>query len=99
MLRPYFYLMGLPLLFTISLLTDCSTQNNDPNYIVPEAGYDWPDNERSYWPTVDWQTAPMEQIGMNPSKMILADEFAKNDPLSRALLVVKNGYLVYENYY
>jgi CubicO group peptidase (beta-lactamase class C family) len=83
----------------IFLFTDCSTQNSDPVYIVPESGYSWPDNDRGYWPTDDWQTASMEEHGINASKMVLADDFAKNDPYARALLVVKDGYLVYENYY
>ncbi len=99
MLRLYFILLGLPMVLMTTLFTDCSTQNNDPVYIVPEAGYEWPDNDRSYWPTNDWQTASMEQHGVDPSKMAVADQFAKDDPLSRALLVVKDGFLVYESYY
>ena len=36
---------------------------------------------------------------MDASLMDLADEFAANDPLARALLVIKDGYLVFEKYY
>lgn len=41
----------------------------------------------------------MEDHNIDPIKMSMADEFAENDPLSRALLVIKDGYLVFENYY
>ena len=68
-------------------------------YIMPEGGYAWPTNERSYWPTEGWETATIEAHQIDPAKMDLANEFAENDQLARALLVVKDGYLVYEKYY
>ncbi len=71
----------------------------EPDFIVPEDGYTWPDNERAYWPTHEWRTASMEDHQMDALKMAVADDFAENDPLARALLVVKDGYLVFENYY
>lgn len=71
----------------------------DSDLIVPSDGYDWPDNNRDYWPTEEWRTASMEDHQMDASKMALADDFAENDPLARALLVVKDGYLVFEKYY
>lgn len=73
--------------------------NEDPIFIVPEEGYDWPDQNREYWPTDGWQTAQMEDHGVDPDKMQKAEEFARNDPLARALLVVKDGYIVFEEYY
>lgn len=36
---------------------------------------------------------------MDAGKMELAHQFAEEDPLARPLLVIKDGYLVYENYY
>jgi len=36
---------------------------------------------------------------MDVAKLRLADEFARNDPLTRCLLVVKDGYIVFEKYY
>lgn len=71
----------------------------EPDPIVPTDGYVWPDNERDYWPTQDWRIASMEDHNMDPSKMAIADDFAENYPLARALLVIKDGYLVFENYY
>jgi CubicO group peptidase (beta-lactamase class C family) len=71
----------------------------DKIIIVPEDGYNWPDQERAYWPTEGWKSSSMEEHNIDPLKMDLANQFAENDPLSRALLVVKEGYLVFENYY
>jgi len=71
----------------------------DPELIVPTDGYLWPDNERLYWPTEEWRSASLEEHQMDASKIDLADDFAENDPLARALLVIKDGYLVFENYY
>ena len=79
------------------LLSQCSL--NDSNLVVPESGYDWPDNSRQYWPTEGWQLASMEEHDIDPDKMAIANQFAENDPLARALVVVKDGYIVYENYY
>ena len=67
--------------------------------ILPVDGFHWPNNERTYWPTEGWENASMEEYSIDPTKMQIADDFAQNDPLSRALLVIKNGYLVFEKYY
>ena len=77
-------------------ISSCGS-NVDP--IVPIDGYDWPRQERYYWPTKAWETASMEDHEIDPAKMRLANEFAENDPLSRALLVIKDGFIVFENYY
>lgn len=82
-----------------ALLLISPSCEKEPDPIVPTDGYVWPDNERDYWPTEDWRTASMEEHNMDASKMALADDFAENDPLARALLVIKDGYLVFENYY
>lgn len=81
------------------ILLSFSCDKNDDTIIVPEEGYDWPTEARAYWPTEGWQTANMENQGMDPAKMDIANDFAQNDPLAKALLVVKDGYIVYENYY
>lgn len=67
--------------------------------IVSEKGYAWPDNDRPFWPTRGWDTAPMESHGIDSDKMALAAQLAADDPFFRSLLVVKNGYLVFEEYY
>lgn len=78
------------------LLFSCE---RDPVIIVPPEGYDWPSQERPYWPTAGWLADPMEYHGIDPLKMDRADQFAADDPLTRALVVVKDGYIVFENYY
>ena len=95
MLKRVFYVI---LLLPWLLAPSCSS-DFDGTLIVPEQGYAWPANDRDYWPTDGWQTADMEDHGIYPSMMSLAHEFAQNDPLARALVVIKDGYLVYEKYY
>ena len=56
--------------------------------------------KREYWPTSGWKTSAPEQQGMDSSKILIADEFIQNRlPDTFSLLIVKNGYLVFEKYY
>ena len=56
--------------------------------------------QRQYWPTSGWQTSTPEQQGMDSAKLMIADEFIQDRlPDAFSLLVVKNGYLVFEKYY
>ncbi len=56
--------------------------------------------ERKYWPTSGWKTSIPEKQGMDSAKLLIADEFIQNRlPDAFSLLVVKNGYLVFEKYY
>jgi CubicO group peptidase (beta-lactamase class C family) len=56
--------------------------------------------EREYWPTAGWKTSTPEEQGMDSAKLWIADEFIRNRlPDAFSLLVVKNGYLVFEKYY
>lgn len=80
----------------LALIASC---NKDEIIILPVDGYQWPTQERDYWPTEAWRTEALEMHNIDPTKMDIADQFAANDPLARALLVVKDGYLVYEEYY
>lgn len=82
------------LLITIICLS-CSKET----FITPTEGYDWPDKVRDYWPTEGWRLADPEAHHMDKSQLEIAHQFAANDELTRALLVVKDGYLVFEEYY
>jgi hypothetical protein len=84
----------LPVLYLIMTL-----QCEKEDIIVPGSGYNWPSQDRVYWPTQGWQNGLMEDHGVNPSKMELANKFAAEDSLTRALLVIKDGYIVFEKYY
>ena len=56
--------------------------------------------EREYWPTKGWKTSIPEKQGMDSAKLLMADGFIQNRlPDAFSLLVVKNGYLVFEKYY
>ncbi|MGB5750607.1 MAG: serine hydrolase [Desulfobacterales bacterium] len=56
--------------------------------------------KREYWPTSGWKTSTPEMQGMDTAKLKIADEFIQNRlPDAFSLLVVKNGYLVFEKYY
>jgi CubicO group peptidase (beta-lactamase class C family) len=53
-----------------------------------------------YWPTSGWRSSTPEMQGMDSAKLLIADEFIQNRlPDAFNLLVVKNGYLVFEKYY
>lgn len=55
---------------------------------------------RDYWPTNGWRSSTPEKQGMDSAKLMIADEFIRNRlPDAFSLLVVKNGYLVFEKYY
>ena len=55
---------------------------------------------RDYWPTAEWKTSTPEAQGMDVAKLMIADEFVKERlPDAFSLLVVRNGYLVFEQYY
>ena len=56
--------------------------------------------ERDYWPTEGWRTSTPEQQGMESAKLEIAVEFIEERlPDAFSLLVVKNGYLVFEKYF
>jgi CubicO group peptidase (beta-lactamase class C family) len=56
--------------------------------------------KREYWPTSGWKTSTPEMQGMDSVKLLIAEEFIQNRlPDALSLLVVKNGYLVFEKYY
>ncbi len=92
-------LLNSKIFFSYLILILAISCRSGPENIVPENGYKWPDNNRFYWPTAEWQSEQMENHNIDPAKMNLANQFASDDPLSRALLVIKDGYVVFENYY
>lgn len=67
--------------------------------IVPEAGYQWPAVDRDYWPTDDWRSESPQRHGLDPTLLAAANDIAEQDPYFRSLLVVKDGLLVFEDYY
>jgi CubicO group peptidase (beta-lactamase class C family) len=56
--------------------------------------------ERDYWPTNDWRPADPEAVGMSPAALADLQAFGE-DPESQlnGVVVVRNGYVVYERYF
>ena len=56
--------------------------------------------QRDYWPTENWRISTPEAQGMDSAKILKVIPFIVNNlPDIQSLLVVRNGYLVFENYY
>jgi len=96
--RSYIILLSFSFLLCLLLFKSCNS-DDEQILIVPTNGYIWPNDDRPYWPTDNWETSSMKNHNIDSTKMHLANQFAQNDPLARALLVIKDGYIVYENYY
>jgi len=63
------------------------------------SAYPQPKN-RDYWPTSGWRFSAPQMQGLDPARLLIADEFIQNRlPDAYSLLVVRNGYLVFEKYY
>ena len=55
---------------------------------------------RDYWPTDDWRTGAPEEHGVDPAALAEVDARVPTEtPDLSALLVVRDGYLVFEEYY
>jgi CubicO group peptidase (beta-lactamase class C family) len=55
---------------------------------------------RDYWPTQGWRTAPAEQHGIDPGMLAWADQrLLAEAPLLSSIVVVKDGYIVFERNY
>ena len=53
-----------------------------------------------YWPTDGWRSSPPEDEGMDPKALSRIDHYVKETfPAVKGVLVVRNGYVVFENYY
>ncbi|HEX2945184.1 MAG TPA: serine hydrolase [Clostridia bacterium] len=57
-------------------------------------------HQRDYWPTQEWKTTTPEEQGIDSSilKQVDSDIAAKGVNI-RSLLVIKNGYIIFEKYY
>jgi CubicO group peptidase (beta-lactamase class C family) len=56
--------------------------------------------KRDYWPTNDWRTVSPDEMGINPDILDEAERAIRVIFKGvNALLIVKNGYLVFEEYY
>ncbi len=77
------------------------TRFDGPPYATAEASMEWPARPRDAWPARDWPTSTPDAEGLDAGRLAAAIgrlETATGGAL-RALLVVKNGRLVFERYY
>ena len=55
---------------------------------------------RDYWPTAGWRTADPAELGIDPAALTEVDTRVPSEPPDlSALLVVRDGYLVFEGSY
>ncbi len=90
--------MAIRKLALLALLSVLLVTLSSPNQLQAVAQPTEPD----YWPTTDWQTASPESQGLDPSWLLRMEDYINeafiSNPL-RSMLVVRHGYLVYENYF
>jgi CubicO group peptidase (beta-lactamase class C family) len=70
--------------------------------IVPTQGYSvaQEDRVRDYWPTDEWLNTTPEEQGLDSNTLNRIDEIIiENDIQLHSVIIIKNGYLVYEKYY
>lgn len=58
------------------------------------------EEKRDYWPTIEWKQKTPESVQIDINKLLLIDKEI-NIRLNgvNSFLIIKNGYLIYENYY
>lgn len=56
--------------------------------------------QRDYWPTLDWQTATPESVGMASEKLALLDTAIQDQYANvNGIIIVKNGHIAHEKYF
>jgi CubicO group peptidase (beta-lactamase class C family) len=91
----YLLRLVLPLFGVFFWSASC---DSNTTLLNEESGYNWQNTQRDYWPTIAWKTEPMSYHDVDSTKMNIAYDFAQNDPLARAMVVIKDGYIVFEKY-
>jgi CubicO group peptidase (beta-lactamase class C family) len=85
---------------TASILAICAILLIGP--IGPVHGFSVAQTDvvRDYWPTDEWLNTTPEEQGMNSDFLNSIDEIIDdNDIRLHSVIVVRNGYIVYEKYY
>lgn len=73
----------LGILLAAALLVSCSTPVDEPDY----------------WPTEGWRTATPEEQGMSSAQLAAIFDYVAEEELEiHSILIVRNGYLVLEEY-
>ncbi len=91
----------------ILFFNSCADQNTykviqENNHLVNQVTseiYQWPKTKRIYWPTKEWRNEHFHLHEIKPGLLLLADSLAGSDNAFQSLIIVKNGFIVFENYY
>jgi len=90
----------LPVLLLAALLgSSAAIAQDEHEPIVPPGGYEWPTTARPSWPTEAWPTSAPAESDFDGLKLADALRQAADDEFFRALLVVRHGRLVVEEYF
>lgn len=85
------------------ILLGCALSILLPGLLVAACGGGQPPNpqpERDYWPTVDWRIDAAVNHGLDERMLAgLRGEIEQDLPSMDSLLIIKDGYLVYEEYF
>lgn len=93
--------------FSCGILFGCAKKSLEP--MEPETAYrkEFFNRKRDYWPTVDWRIKKPVEVGLDEAKLKELERYCftrTGDEQNRAgirtdgLLIIRNGYLVYEEY-
>lgn len=110
-MKRYLYL-ALPLVALLSFFYFSGTSEAEKSEkpAVPESSaslYKKPSTPRTYWPTKGWKVKDPAEAGMDSEKLKLMEDYAftRSGPESEragirtdGVVIIKNGYLVYEKY-
>jgi len=79
-------LMSMPILHS----PDSSVMKQSEPHII---------GQQDYWPTDEWRNSTPEEQGMNSTYLDqLNDYYTENQWLLRSMLIIRNGYIVFEDY-
>jgi CubicO group peptidase (beta-lactamase class C family) len=85
---------NLKQIFTIAILVILLTSLSNQSTVVRSTSV-----ERDYWPTDGWQTKTFEEVDMNDSRIdVMFDYIDYHSYDIESILIVKDGYLVLEEY-
>jgi CubicO group peptidase (beta-lactamase class C family) len=85
---------------TASIMMICSFLLMIP--IAPTQGYSAAQTDviRDYWPTDEWLTTTPEEQGLDSNTLNRIDDTITEDDIEvDSVIIIKNGYIVYEKYY
>ena len=86
------------LIVTLLLLSLSLSSVSGHNYVPTESRIKAED--RDYWPTEGWRNATPEDLSMDSSRLQgLVDYVEENDYPIHSVVVIKNGYIVLEDYF